>query len=128
MPNHPAPSIKIHDSPLSREIQKYEFLKKFFAPTFDYYFGASDPVQRVRHFQEKMVTYSHNDPTLCLTFPAILKGVTSEWFYSLPPCSLQCFTKVTESFLTQYASYLEVKKSSHHLLSVRMKQGESLKS
>ena len=74
-----------------------------------------------------MMIYSHNDLVMCLTFPASLKGVALDWFYSPPPCSLHNFNKVTKSFLTQYTSRQVAKKNSHHLLSIRMRQGDILK-
>jgi len=74
--NHPTPTTKIHESPLSKEIKGHEFLKKFSTLTFDYYFGVSDPIH-VRHFRDKVI-YSRNDPVMCLTFPPSLKGVASD--------------------------------------------------
>jgi len=74
-----------------------------------------------------MVIYSCNDPVMCLTFLASLKGMAST---GSTRChhALHNFAKVTEAFLTQYDSRQEAKKNSHHLLSVRMRQGDSLKS
>jgi len=42
--------------------------------------------------------------------------------------SLHNFTEVTEAFLTQYTSRQETKRNNHLLLSVKMRQGDSLKS
>ena len=105
-----------------------EFLKKFATPTFDYYSGMSDLAQHIRQFLGQDVTHSRNDPLLCLTIPSSLKGVISDWFYSKPPHSLHNFEEVTEVFLTQYTSRQEAKKNKHHLLTVKMRQGDSLKS
>ena len=73
-----------------------------------------------------MVVYSRNDPLLCITFPSDLKGVASDWFSSLSPHSLYNFEEITKAFLTRYASHQEEKKN-HYLLSVKMRQSESLK-
>ena len=75
-----------------------------------------------------MVIHSLNDPLMCLTFLSSLKGVASDWFYSMPPCSLHSFKEITKVFLTQYASRLETKKNNRYLLSIKMRQGDSLKS
>jgi len=56
-----------------------------------------------------------------------LKGVVSDWLYSLPPHSLHNFEEVTEVFLTQYASRREAKKN-NYLLTIKMRQDDSLKS
>ena len=75
-----------------------------------------------------MVVSSRNDPLMCLAFSSSLKGVVSNWFYSLSPHSLYNFEEVTEKFLTQYASRLEARRNNHHLFTVKMKQGDNLKS
>ena len=85
-------------------------------------------VQHISHFWDKMVGYSRNDPLLCLTFSSSLKGVASDWFYSPPSHSLHTFEEVIKAFLDQYASRREVKRNNHHLLSVKMRQGDSFKS
>ena len=97
--DHPNPITKINDSLLRRD-PKCKFPRKFLTPTFDYYFKVSDSVQHIRHVRDKMVIYSRKDLIMCLTFPSILKGATSDWFYSLPPRSLHNFTEVTEAFVT----------------------------
>ena len=45
--DHPTPITKIHDSPLSEEIQGCEFPRKFSTPSFEYYFRVSDPIQHI---------------------------------------------------------------------------------
>ena len=65
---------------------------------------------------------------MCLTFSSNLKGAASHWFYSPPLRSLCNFTEVSKASLTQYASRQEAKRNSHHLLSIKMRQGDSLKS
>ena len=75
-----------------------------------------------------MVVYSRNDLLLCIIFPSSLKGVASDWFYSLLPRFLYNFEEVTKAFVTQYASYQDAKKNNHHLLSIKMRQSESFKS
>ena len=74
-------------------------MKKFSILTFNYYCGESNPVQYIRHFRDKMVVQSRNDPLIYLTFMSSLKGVVSDWFNSLPPCSLHSFEEVIEAFL-----------------------------
>ena len=66
-------------------------------------------------------------PLLCITFPSNLKGVPSNWFYSLSPYSLHNFEEVIKALLTQYASRQEAKKNNHYFLSIKMRQSDSLK-
>jgi len=75
-----------------------------------------------------MMIYSRNDPVMRLNFPSSLKGATSDWFYSLPSHSLHNFSEVTEAFLIQYASGQEAKRNIYHLLFVKLRKGDSLKS
>ena len=121
-------TVKVSDSPLSKEIQEYKFPIKFSTSNFDYYSGVNDAIQLIRHFGDKMVIYALNDPIMCLAFPSSLKGSTSDWFYSLPLHYLHNFKEITKAFLTQYLSHQETKKNRHHLLSVKMREGDSLKS
>jgi len=104
-------ATKVSGFPLSEEILECEFLKKFSTLTFDYNSETSNPVQHTRHFRDKMpgvldkvaqlAVYSRNDPLLCITFPSNLKDEASDWFYSLPLCSLRNFEEITKAFLTQ---------------------------
>ena len=75
---HPTPTAKIYESPLSKEIQVYKFLNMFSTLTFDYYSEVSDQVQYIRHFLDKMVGHSSNDPVLCLTFSSSLSDMVSD--------------------------------------------------
>ena len=78
-----------------------------------------------------MVVYSRNDLFMGLTIPSSLKGVASDWFYSLLLRALHNFKEIIEAFLTQYASHREAKKNNYHLFTVKMRQSlqsDSLKS
>jgi len=84
-------------------------------------------MQPLRHYQEVMALHSPNDHLMCHVFSTSLKGIASDWFYLLSLCTLRNFEKVSEAFLTQYASRKEIKKNNNHLLSVRMRPADSLK-
>ena len=71
--------------------------------------------------------YSHDDQIMCRVFPSNLKGVASNWFYSLRHNSLNSFDEVSKAFVDQYISQKEVMKNSHHFLPIKMEGGESLK-
>jgi len=71
-----------------------------------------------------MIVYSCNDLLMHVTFPSSLKGMVSDWFCYLPPHSLYNFEEMSE----EYASRQEAKKNNHHLLTVKMRQSDSLKS
>ena len=72
-----------------------------------------------------MVVHSHDDILLCRASPSSLKGTAYHWFYLLLKNSLRSFDDVIDAFYNQFASRREFQKN--HLLTVRMKPGESLK-
>ena len=57
---------------------------KFIMQSFEYYSGATNPIQHLWQFQDKMAVHSHDDLHLSHVFPYNLKGAVYDWFYSLP--------------------------------------------
>ena len=66
-----------------------------------------------------MAVHTHDD-LLCRVFPSSIKGITLDWFYSLPSRSLQSFKEVNNTF-NQHASLQEFKKNTNYLLTIKMK-------
>ena len=83
--------LRMSLSPLSQEILNVQFSRKFSTLSFEYYCGSSDPMQHLRHYQDKMDVYSYDDGLLCRMFPSSLKGLASDWFYSLKTGTLHTF-------------------------------------
>ena len=73
------------NSLFSEGILECEFFKKFMILTFECYSGQSDPIWHLRQYQDKTVIYTWSDPILCRIFPSSVKGLASDWFYSLSP-------------------------------------------
>ena len=80
----------------------HRFLRKFVMSSFDLYSRVTDPIQHLRHYQNKMTVYSHDD-LMSRVFPSSVKGVASYWFYSHPSHSLQDFEEVRQAFYNQFA-------------------------
>jgi len=114
-----------HCSPILEEIMSHRFSKKFVILSLNCYTGVTDPIQYVRAYQVKMAVHSHDDLLLCRVFPCSLKGVALDWFYSLLSQPLLNIEKVSDAFFNQYASW--IKKNNNHLLTMKMKPGETLK-
>ena len=57
-------------------------------PSFECYSGATDPIQHLHQYQDKMAVHSHDDLLLSRVFPSSLKGAAYDWFYTLPKQSL----------------------------------------
>jgi len=51
-----------------------------------------------------MTIYSHNNLLIYRVFPFSLKGVTLDWFYSIPSRLLHNFEEVNQVFYIRYAS------------------------
>jgi len=119
--------LRLTDSLLSKEITTLRFPKKFMMPSFDHYSGTSDPLLHLRQYQDKMAIHAHNELLLYRAFPSSLKGVAYHWFYLLPMKSLQNFHEVTDAFYNLFAFRRKFQRNNNHLLTVKMKAGESLK-
>ena len=63
------------DSALSDEITSHRLLKKFGLPGFECYSEATDPIQHLRQYQNKIMVHSHDDLLLSHVFPSSFKGV-----------------------------------------------------
>ena len=65
-------------------------------------------------------------PSCAESFPSV-KEVAFDWFYSLLQRSVHSFEALTKLFLTQCSSLQEFKQSNHHLLSVKIRFFDNLK-
>jgi len=62
-------AIDESNSLFSEALLEYKFPKKFVIPTFDCYFGQSDPVQHLCQYQDKMLIHFRSDSILCRILP-----------------------------------------------------------
>jgi len=113
--------------PFSEGILKFEFPKMFMILNL-----IATPVRVIQSsasasIRTKMVSLSRNDSILCQIFPFILKGIASDWFYSLLPLSIHNIGDLTKLFLAQYSSHQKFNQKNHRLLSVKMRPSDSLK-
>ena len=97
-------TINASNSPFFEDLLEYEFPKKFMILAFNCYSGQSDPVQHLHQYQDKLLNHSRNNFILCRVFPSRLKGVPSNWLYSLRPRSIHSFRYLTRLFLAHYSS------------------------
>ncbi|XP_065623807.1 uncharacterized protein LOC136065066 [Quercus suber] len=89
---------QISRSPFTRKIEGAKLPRRFNQPTFTIYNGKTDPVKRVSHFNQRMAVYSRDEALMCKVFPS-----------SLGPMAMR------------------VAKPLSSLLSLSMREGESLK-
>ena len=113
----------ISDSPFLEEIISHCFSKKFMIRRF----GATDLIQHLRAYQVKVAVHSYDDYLMCRVFSSSVNGLALEWFYSLSSRSLRSFKEISDAFFNQYTLRQEFKKNNNHLLTIKMKSGETFK-
>ena len=87
---------------------------------FEHYSGATDPIQHLRQYQDKMAVHSHDDLLPSLVFSIQSQRHRYDWFYSLQRQSLWNFGEVKHAFYHQYTSRRELK-NNNYLLTIKMK-------
>ena len=118
---------QVSKSPFTRNIEDAILPRRFHQPTFTLYDGRSDPVEHVSHFSQKMAIYSRDEALMCKVFPSSLGPVTMRWFNGLMANSIESFKKLTQAFGTQFITCSRVPRPLGSLLSMSMREGETLK-
>ena len=113
-------------SPFSEEIKRTEMLRRFTHPSFTIYDGKTDPVEHVSHYIHMMSLYSHNDGLMCKVFSSNMGLTTIRWFNGLRKGSIQNFGELIQEFGTKFITCSKVPQPTDALLSMRMRNGETL--
>ena len=119
---------QISKSPFTWGIEKAKLPRRFHQPTFTMYNGHTDPVEHVSQFKQKMVVYSQDEALLCRVFPSSLGPMPMRWFDELRTNFISSFKKLTQSFCSRFITCNRVPQPLDSLLSMTMKEGESVKS
>ena len=118
---------QIAKSPFTRRIERVAPPRRFHQPTFTIYNGRTDPVEHVRHFNQRMVVYSKDEALMCNVFPSSLGPVAMRWFDGLKTGSINSFKELTQAFGSYFITCTKVPRSLDSLLSLSMREGETLK-
>ena len=113
-------------SPLVQQILDYEPSRGFIIPPFAMYDDSSDPYDHMLHFNQAMILNAGKDRLLCKVFPASLKGLTLAWFHKLPRGSLNSFSELWATFVTQYLCSVRQKGNISSLQSIFKLDDESI--
>ena len=119
---------QISKSPFTRGIEKAKLPRRFHQPTFTMYNGRTDPVEHVSQFKQKMAVYSQDEALLCRVFPSSLGPMPMRWFDELRTNFISSFKKLTQSFCSRFITCSRVPQPLDSLLSMTMREGESVKS
>ena len=118
---------QISKSPFTRGIEKAKLPRRFHQPTFTMYNGQIDPVEHVSQFKQKMAVHSQNEALMCKVFPSNLRPMSMRWFDGLKTNSISSFKKLTQSFCSRFITCSRVPQPLDSLLSMSMREGESMK-
>ena len=117
----------ISRSPFTYEIEQAEPPQEFSMPHFTSFKRDGDPERHLKHYRSTMILYRNNDDLMCKIFATTLQGEAHDWFYTLPPQSIQSFDELSLVFTKEYSSYRSIKKKFDHLFSVKKNPKESFR-
>ena len=119
---------QISHSPFSKEIERAHLLGKFSPPNYVMYDGRADPIGHISHFRQSMAFHLGNDALMCRMFPSSLGPMSLRWFNRLQHSSIHSWDELAEAFVSRFITNSRKSKEFDFLLSMRMKDLESLKS
>ncbi|XP_065631660.1 uncharacterized protein LOC136068440 [Quercus suber] len=96
-------------SPFTRRIEGAKLPRRFNQPTFTIYNGKIDPMEHVSHFNQRMAVYSTDEALMCKTPSILIKS------------------SLIQAFGSRFVTYRRVARPLSSLLSLSMREGESLK-
>ena len=92
------------------------------------YDGRADPIGHISHFRQSMALHLGNDALMCRMFPSSLGPMSFRWFNRLQHSSIHSWDELAEAFVSSFITNNKKPKEFDSLLSIRMKDSESLKS
>ena len=118
---------QISKSPFIRGIEKAKLPRQFYQPTFIMYNGLTDSVEHVNQFKQKMAFHAQDEALMCKVFPSSLGPMAMRWFDGLRKNSISSFKKLTQAFCSRFITCSSVPQPLDSLLSMSMREGESVK-
>ena len=91
------------------------------------YNGWTDPMEHVSHFNQRTTLHSKNEALMCKVFPFSLGLVAMRWFDGLVAGFINSFRELIQTFGSYFITYSRVPQPLDSLLSMSMREGETLK-
>ncbi|KAM1221868.1 hypothetical protein ACFX2J_009467 [Malus domestica] len=91
------------------------------------YTGREDPIEHLNLFESTMVYRRHTDEERCLLFLSTLSGGALNWYYRLPPETVDSFEELRKLFVSQHIFQTDRLHSADDLYTIRQKPDESLR-
>ncbi|KAM2325203.1 hypothetical protein ACFX1X_024603 [Malus domestica] len=86
-----------------------------------------DPIEHFNLFESTMAYQMHTDEKRCLFFPSTFFGGTLNWYYRLPPETIDSFEELRKLFVYQHIFQTDHLHSADDLYTIRQKPDESLR-
>ena len=118
---------QVSKSPFTQNIEGASLPRRFHQPTFTIYNGRTDLVEHVSYFSQKMAVHSRDEALMCKIFPSSLGPMAMRWFNRLKANSIDSFKKLTQAFNACFITCSKVPQPLGSLLSMSMRDGETLK-
>ena len=118
---------QISRSPFTCRIEGGKLPRWFTQPTFTMYNGRTDPIEHVSHFNQRMAVHSKNEALMCKVFLSSLGPMAMRWFDGLGGSSIDSFKELTWAFGSRFVTCSWVHRPLDSLLSMTMREGETLK-
>ncbi|WVY89245.1 hypothetical protein V8G54_034759 [Vigna mungo] len=112
--------------PFTEEIMQTEMPDRP-PPQIKKFDGTTDPEHHLRNFIDSMAFYSNSDPVKCRAFSLSLKDEALEWYYTLPPNSVDNFQTVTTLFKRQFSASRRERVSAAELVNLKQGRDEPLR-
>ena len=110
-----------------RPSTKYRTLL-FRNPNYLIYDGRANPIGHISHFRQSMALHLGNNVLMCRMFPSSLGPMSLRWFNRLQHSSIHSWDELAEAFVSRFITNSRKPKEFDSLMSMRMKDSESLKS
>ena len=118
---------QISKSPFTRKIDGAKLPRQFHQPTFTIYNGQTNPIEHVSQFNQRMAVHSKDEVLMCKVFPSSLGLVVMRWFDGLKANSINSFNELTQAFGSLFITCSRVPRPLDSLLSLSIREGETLK-
>jgi hypothetical protein len=116
------------DSPFTKKVTSFPLPSKFRMPTLETFDGSKDPLDQLESFKTMMCLQGVPDEIICRAFPTTLKGPARIWFKKLMPISVGSFAQLSCLFFNHFIGGQRCGRPTTHLLNVKQKEGEILRS
>ena len=116
------------DSPFTKAVTSFPLPSKFRMLSLETFDGSKDPLDLLEFFKTMMCLQGVSDEIMCHAFPTTLKGSARIWFKKLTPGSVRSFAQLSRSFFNHFIGGQRYGWPTTHLLNVKQKEGETLRS